>query len=126
MSDAEVVRAMGVVLKDAAGSGEADEFRRSQTLSAYSVARHLAAEQEARPRLEAEFRADLAALTDGEDAARVQAATGPAELGALACELLAGLRARPEDAEARHQAAELRAALRRLCDAELAALADAA
>ena len=126
MSEAEVIRALGLVLKDASGSVAADDFRRSQMLSAFSVARHLAAEVESRPRLEAGFREELAALLEGEPAQRVAAAAGPEELGAVLCELLAELRGRGEDPAARETAEELRAALGRLCDRELAALADAA
>jgi len=123
MSSAEVIQALGGALKDAAGPGAGDEFRRSQALSGYSVARHLAAEVEFAPRLEADFRRELADFLDGEDAARVAAAE-PERLGAVLGDLLAELRERPGE-DATRLAGRLRAALRRLCDREIAALADA-
>lgn len=128
MSSAELIRAIGEVLKEAAEPVAPDEFRRSQMLSAYSVARHLAAEEAARPGLEAAFRDELATILAGRpEAERVAEAAGFEALGEAVADLLAEARAKPEDADARCiRAAELRAALRRLCDREVAALADAA
>lgn len=48
MSTAEVVRAVGAVLEASAAGGSDDEYRRGQVLSAFSVCRHLAAEEEGR------------------------------------------------------------------------------
>lgn len=117
MTNAEVVLAVGRVLREAASvDGTPDDYQRSQLLSAYSVARHLAAEEaEAASRL-AWFREEAAeALPDRADALR--ATTDPARIGELVADALAERRASGEDA------APVHALLRELADLEVEALA---
>ncbi len=123
ISAPEVILAIGGVLKAAAGQEAEDEYRRGQMLSAYSIARHLAAEETARPELRGWFADELGEIL-GADGGRGWE-LDPAELGERLCELLAELRA-ADDEESRSTAAALRLALRQLCDREVAALADAA
>jgi hypothetical protein len=123
ISTPEVILAIGGVLKAAADEEAGDEYRRGQVLSAYSISRHLAAEETARPELRAWFADELKRIL-GEGHGGGWAAD-PAELGERLCLLLDDLRG-AEDAESRRSAAALRAALRQLCDREVAALADAA
>lgn len=122
MTNAEVVLSVGRVLREAARvEGAPDEYGRSQLLSGYSVARHLAAEEAAAPELHAWFREAVAAELDGEQAAAVRAASDPARLGDLVAEVLAELRGAPGLKAVR---ARLRALLRELADREVAALAE--
>lgn len=124
LSAPEVTRAVGGVLRDAAAGGPDDDFRRGQLLSAYSICRHLAAEQEAEPALRSRFDAELGAIAAAAGEAP-PAALGAAELGEWLCELMARLRA-ADDAASRRTLVALRGALGGLCDRELAALAKAA
>jgi hypothetical protein len=123
LSAPEVIQAVGGTLKGAAGGSVDDDYRRGQLLSAYSICRHLAAEEEARPAVRGWFDAAVAPVlaARGIEAPR---GSGPAELGAFLGDLLAELRA-AEDADSRRAAAELRRVLRGLCDREIEALAAA-
>lgn len=123
LSTSEVIAALGRVLKDAAASERSDEYGRSQLLSAYSVARHLAAEEAARERLDTWFRGELVARL-GDDGSRLASAAPVERLAEELCELLARLRS-ASDPESRRRLAAIRALLRRLCDQEVAALAEA-
>lgn len=124
ISTPEVILAIGGVLKAAASEEAGDEYRRGQVLSAYSISRHLAAEETAAPELRAWFADELERIL-GERAGGGWAAADPAELGERLCLALAELRG-ATDADSQRTAAALRAALRQLCDREVAALADAA
>jgi Spy/CpxP family protein refolding chaperone len=119
----QVILALGAVLKEVAGQRADDEYRRGQVLSAYSIARHLAAEETARPRLRAWFGAQLEGIL-GPGEGGGWAAADPTELGERIGQRLAELRG-AEDERSRRTAAELRRALRQLCDREVAALAEA-
>lgn len=123
LSAPEVIQAVGGTLRDAAGGSVDDDYRRGQLLSAYSICRHLAAEEEARPAVRGWFDGAIAPVlaARGIEAPR---GAGPAELGAFLGDLLAELRA-AEDADSRRAAAELRRVLRGLCDREIEALAAA-
>lgn len=124
ISTSEVILAIGGVLKAAASQEAEDEYRRGQVLSAYSISRHLAAEETARPGLRAWFADELEQIL-GERAGGGWGAADPAELGERLCLALDELRT-AEDPDSRRTAAALRGALRQLCDREVAALADAA
>jgi hypothetical protein len=122
MSTAEVVVAMGRVLSDAARTeGTRDDYQRGQLLSAYSVARHLAAETTAAAELLAWFREAVAVELDDGRAAAVRATSDPDRLGELVADTLAELRLRPEP-DAIVLRDRLRAVLRELTDREVAAL----
>jgi hypothetical protein len=99
MESHELMLAVGRVLRDAARKdGAPDEFGRSQLLSAYSVARHLAAEQAAHAELLTWLSAALVAELAGDGRAamaeasrRIGAArTGP-QVGAATAEALDAL-----------------------------------
>lgn len=139
LSAADLTLAVGRVLKDAADAPGEDDYRRSQLLSGYSVARHLAAEQRAEPELRSWFGAEAASMLRAaangglspEPAARCAAAADAlgaaesgAEMGAPLAGAMASLRAANDPA-----AGELLTGLRRLlaemCDREVAALAKA-
>jgi hypothetical protein len=120
MSAPEVILSVGGVLKAAAGRGADDDYRRGQMLSAYSICRHLAAEEAARPRLRSWFEAELEPIL----ARRGEAGAEGADLGTRLCVLMAELRA-SGDSDSEREAAVLRAALRGLCDREIEALAAA-
>lgn len=126
MSSPEVIRAVGEVLKAAAAQGADDDYRRAQVLSAYSITRHLAAEEAGRAALSAWFRAELETILGDRDGGRGSwAAEGDAAaLGERLSRLLAELRA-AEDEDSRRTAAALRRALRQLCDREVETLAAA-
>lgn len=118
LTTAEVVLAVGRVLREAAAvDGVPDDYHRSQLLSAYSVARHLAAEQAAAPELHAWFRDAVAAELAGEQAAAIRAAGDPARLGETLGDALAEL---DHDGGT---AKRLRALMRELAEREVAALA---
>lgn len=128
LTSADVVRAIGGTLRDAARTEqELSEFERDQLMSAYSATRHLSVELSAYPLLMAAFRDQLSGLLHERasvaDRARVDAAQDSAELGAALCELLAGLRAAGSD-EARSLRSAVQAALRRLADDEVDLVAD--
>jgi hypothetical protein len=125
MSSPEVIRAVGEVLKAAAAQGAEDDYRRAQVLSAYSITRHLAAEESGRASLSAWFRAELETiLGDRDGGSSLAAETDPAALGERLSRLLAELRA-AGDEDSLRTAAALRAALRQLCDREVETLAAA-
>jgi hypothetical protein len=122
LSTAEVVLAVGRVLSDAAREeGVRDDYQRGQLLSAYSIARHLAAETTAAPELFTWFRDAVAAELDDERAAAVRAASDPTRLGELVADSLAELRATP-GTEALTTRDRVRSVLRELADREVAAL----
>lgn len=125
MSASELILALGRVLRSAAdGTGPTDDYRRGQLLSAYSIARHLSAEEAARAELVEWFRLQAASAVDSdpEDRARILAARDGSEIG----EALVGLLGRLGDAEA-DQAVRRRLHLlfAEMADREVAALADA-
>lgn len=113
----------------AAKQGPLEEYERSQTLSAYSVTRLLAAEQAAAPALlrhtqkallkALEIDSPPAAVTEAARQA-IQAAQTGTELGDAVSDLLVGL---PRDSPARPG---VQAALAEMVDREVAALAAAA
>lgn len=124
LSSPEVIRAVGEVLKGAAAQGADDEYRRAQILSAYSVTRHLAAEEDGRAALDVWFRSELDGLLGERDGGGWGEETDPAALGERLSRLLAELRA-GGDEDSRRTAAALRKLLRRLCDREVEGLAAA-
>jgi hypothetical protein len=123
MSASEVIQAVGGVLKSAAGQDGEDAYRRGQLLSAYSVCRHLAAEESARPELRSWFEDELEPIlaARGEEWPR---GAEPTEVGERLSTLMAALRA-AGDAESRQTATALRGVLRDLSDREIDALAAA-
>lgn len=127
LSAPEVILAVGNTLKQAAGAEQPDdEYARSQLLSAYSVARHLAAEEAARPQLTRWFREALETELGGDQRLTGALAAGREdELGKALCELLAELRS-ADDPASRSLAAAIRGLLRDLSDREVTALAGAA
>jgi hypothetical protein len=91
----ELLQALGRVLRAAADSGgPVDEYQRSQLLSAYSIARHLAAEEAARVELLEWFRSEVTSALDGDEPAvvsardRIHAAADAAEVGEALVDLL--------------------------------------
>jgi len=126
----DLLGALGRVLRAAArADGPLDGFQRGQLLSASSIARNLAAEQAAARALldgaVAEVGAALrAAPVDGAGAAaeRLTGVRDGRELGAVLGDLLERLRADPAPAAARLRT-QVHAAIRRLVDGEVAALA---
>ena len=123
----EIVQALGRVLRSAADSGgPADEYQRSQLLSAYSIARHLAAEEAARAELLEWFRGEVLAVLDGDEQAvaaareRIRGARDGAEVGEALVDLLAELPR--NDAGLRRR---LRALFVEMADREVEALARA-
>jgi len=124
MSAPEVIRAVGEVLKGAAAQGAGDDYQRSQVLSAYSITRHLAAEEGGRAPLSAWFGAELEAILGDRGGGGWAAETDPAALGERLSLLLAELRA-AGDEDSLRTAADLRATLRQLCDREVETLAGA-
>jgi len=124
MEPHELMLAVGRVLRAAARRDAVDhEFQRSQMLSAYSVARHLAAEQAAAPDLLDWLKAQLddALAEHHQTRARVAAARSGPEIGAALQDLLDTL---PPGAGA--ERARLHRILAELADREVAALAAAA
>jgi hypothetical protein len=123
----EIVQALGRVLRNAADSGgPVDEYQRSQLLSAYSIARHLAAEEAGRVELLEWFRAEVTSVLDGDDPSivaareRIGAAPDGAEVGEALMDLLASLP--PSDVGLRQR---LRALFVEMADREVEALARA-
>ena len=121
----ELLVGVGRVLRMVADApGALEEYERSQTLSAYSVTRLLAAEQAAAPELLAWTQDELAAALQGDERpeadkgrARIAAASSGPELGDAVGELLEGLPAGdPSGARIHHVLAEM-------IDREVAALA---
>jgi hypothetical protein len=124
MSTAEVVRAVGAVLEASAAGRSDDEYRRGQTLSAFSVCRHLAAEEAGRREL-AEWLEEASAPILAGRGEEPLSATQPEEAGARLASLMEELRAADDDAS-REALRELRGVLHELCDREIAILAAAA
>ena len=131
MAAHELMTAVGRVLRAAAQPDAGDhEFQRSQLLSAYSVTRHLAAEQAASADLVAWLRAALADALAGDDRPTVAqardviagAAGGP-EFGAAVGDLLDALGPGDGDAALRRR---LHRVLAEMADREVDALARAA
>jgi hypothetical protein len=123
MEPHELILAVGRVLRAAARPDATDhEFQRSQMLSAYSVARHLAAEQASAADLLDWLKGELepALAEHPETRARVAAARGGPEIGAALQDLLDAL---PRAGEER---ARLHRILAELADREVAILAAAA
>lgn len=121
----ELILAVGRLLRTAADDdGASDEYKRSQLLSGYSIARHLAAEEAASGELIAQFRAELltalqaAGMPVAATTARVASAHTGRELGEAVGELLDGL----DEGALRRR---LHAVLRAMADREVAALASA-
>jgi hypothetical protein len=123
MSTAEVVRAVGAVLEASAAGGSDDEYRRGQTLSAFSVCRHLAAEEAGRREL-AEWLEAASAQVLARRGEEPLSAARPEEAGARLAALMKELRAAEDDAS-REALRDLRAVMHELCDREIAILAAA-
>jgi len=114
----ELTLAIGRVLHEAADQSRPhDDYRRSQLLSAYSIARHLAAEQSAGPELRGWFRSAIA------EVAEVDVSADSAAIGAALCDHLAELRKRG-DSDADRARGRIQGLLRELSDREVAALAN--
>lgn len=128
MEPPELIQGLGRVLREAAGAGGGDGYRRSQLLSAYSLSRHLAAEQVAAPGLVAWLRERLDAelATSASPAAAAARATlaGSAEpeIGTVLARLFDQLGDGSDDADLRRR---LHALLAELTDREVAVLAAA-
>ncbi|MBS1893885.1 MAG: hypothetical protein JST59_21520 [Actinobacteria bacterium] len=120
MSTAEVVRAVGAVLEASAAGGADDEYSRGQVLSAFSVCRHLAAEEEGRRGLAEWLEAASAEVLAERGEAPLSAAQSE-EAGARLASLMEELRA-ADDEDSRRALAALRGVLRELCDREIAIL----
>lgn len=120
MSTAEVVRAVGAVLEASAAGGSDDEYSRGQVLSAFSVCRHLAAEEEGRRGLAEWLEAASAEVLAARGEAPLSAAQSE-EAGARLASLMEELRA-ADDEDSRRALAALRVVLRELCDREIAIL----
>jgi hypothetical protein len=128
MEPEDLVLALGRVLRSAADfGGDFDDYQRSQLLSGYSVARHLAAEQSAQAALLSWFQEELAEMLHDVEIdpvlreRLVHARTG-AQLGNALAELLDQL---PEDPVHTAFRTRLHAAFAEMADREVAALADA-
>jgi hypothetical protein len=127
MSASELILGLARVLRLAAEPAAAaapDDYRRSQLLSAHSLARHLAAEQAAAPELLAWLRMRLVETLAGDPAcagarAAIAAAGGAEEIGAALTALLGDEQLEPGLRR------ELHALLAELADREVAALAGA-
>jgi len=136
LSPSQTTLAIGRVLKQAAAtaSDPSDDYQRAQLLSAYSMTRHLAAEQADGGKLLAWFRSEMttlleAAETDGKcldlthRRDEIAKSRDEAELGALVSELLSYLQRSGSDV-----AVELRVGVRRLlrdlCDREVKVLGE--
>jgi hypothetical protein len=130
ISTPDLIAGMGRTMRAAAGAeGEADEYARSQLLSAYSISRLLAAEVRAEAELLAWLRGELLAAlaeADGAEASAADSARGRIEeaadsgaVGDALVDLLAELRQLP-DSPLR---VRVHAVLREMATRELAALA---
>jgi hypothetical protein len=114
----ELLMGVGRVLRMVADApGALEEYERSQTLSAYSVTRLLAAEQAASAELLAWTKDALGAVLDEDARARTAAAADGVELGDALGEVLAAM---PREDPAR---ARIHAVLAQMIDREVAALA---
>lgn len=136
LTPSDMMLAVGRVLKETAGAGgPADEWRRGQLLSAYSVSRHLAAEVDAANELRSWFRASAAEIIrdgglDGSlagaveaEGTRIAASDSNSEIGESMCAVMRELReAGTPEAEA--VAGNLRGLMREMCDREVLALAE--
>jgi hypothetical protein len=125
LSSSDLLVGVGRVLRMvAAQDGGLEDFQRSQVLSAFSVTRLLASEQQAEAKLLADTRRDLREALAGDERAeavraseRVDGARNGVEIGEAIGELLAELpRADP-------LRPRVHAALRTMIDAEVTALA---
>jgi hypothetical protein len=129
LTPSQMVAAIGLAARAAARTDDGlDEFDRGQLMSAYSASRHLSIEI-------ASFGAELssccrsiadAAQRSGDDelrgfVSRLREAHDPQAAGDAIAELLEACRAQPELSSLRD---EVHGALRALCDAEVALLAD--
>jgi hypothetical protein len=123
MSTAEVVRAVGAVLEASAAGGADDGYRRGQVLSAFSVCRHLAAEEAGRRELAEWLEAASAGVLAGRGEAPLSAAR-PEEAGERLASLMEELRAADDEAS-REALRELRRVMHELCNREIAILAAA-
>jgi hypothetical protein len=135
LSAPEITLAVGRVLKEAASTDDPqDEYQRSKLLSAYSITRHLAAEQAGGDEVVAWFRERLLGelkraaasgappLADLEARAeRIGSCRDGGELGTQVWDLLVALRQSETDAEP--LLTEAHRLLREACDREVATLA---
>jgi hypothetical protein len=127
LTSTDLLVGVGRVLRMvAAAEGGLEDFQRSQVLSAFSVTRLLASEQEAAADLLASTRDDLWTALDGDQRPqvarareRLEAASDGLEIGEAIGELLAAL---PREDAVRPG---VHAALREMADREVAGLARA-
>jgi len=129
ISTEDLIAGMGRTMRAAAAEGAADEYARSQLLSAYSISRLLAAEVRAEAALLAWLKGELLAAlaaAEGEDAGAAAAVAGridnAADSGAVGdalVELLAELRSHPDST----LRGRVHAILREMASRELVALA---
>jgi hypothetical protein len=130
MKPYELILGVARVLRAAADDGgQNSDYQRSQLLSAYSVARHLAAEERAAPDLLRWLRTaleDPLVRDGGPDALEARTgiaeATDGAEVGIVLATLLTGLGSADADAALRR---EVHRVLAEMADREVAALAGA-
>ncbi len=125
MSPSELILAIGRVLRAAADEeGPGDDYRRGQLLSAYSIARHLSAEEAARAELVQWFRTEAAGALEGaaEARARILAAREGTEIGEVLVDVLDALGDSEADQALRGR---LEQAFVEMADREVAALARA-
>jgi hypothetical protein len=123
MSTAEVVRAVGAVLEASAAGGSDDGYSRGQVLSAFSVCRHLAAEEAGRRELAEWLEGAAAPILASRGEAPLSAAD-PEEAGERLAALMEDLRAADDEAS-REALTALRTVLHELCAREIAILAAA-
>jgi hypothetical protein len=123
MSTAEVVRAVGAVLEASAAGGAEDGYSRGQTLSAFSVCRHLAAEEAGRREL-AEWLEAASAPVLARLGETPLSAARPEEAGERLAALMEELRASGDEAS-RDALRDLRRVMHELCAREIAILAAA-
>jgi hypothetical protein len=123
MSTAEVVRAVGAVLEASAAGGSDDGYRRGQVLSAFSVCRHLAAEEAGRRELAEWLEAASAPVLARLGEPPLSAADSE-KAGERLAALMEDLRA-ADDEESREALTALRTVMRDLCAREIAILAAA-
>jgi hypothetical protein len=125
MTPSELILAIGRVLRAAADEdGPGDDYRRGQLLSAYSIARHLSAEEAARDELVEWLRTEVAGGLEGDadPRARILAARDGTEIGEVLVDVLDALGDSEADQAVRRG---LQQSFVEMADREVAALARA-